>query len=152
MHVPLSTKQYKLVPASAETQCISGAVLVGWQPIGRRRSWWPTGTGPASLIPVVAVVFHLRFVRCLNEYLLLLLLLLTTRRRRMKKEECLSVDGKPPASSSFMCRITAMNLFCQSTPRRTTLKVSTFARRAFSVADLGPRVELAGKFHEKTAC
>jgi len=44
----------------------TGAVLVGWQPIGRRCSWWPTGTAPASLIPVVAVVFHLRFVRCHN--------------------------------------------------------------------------------------
>jgi len=34
--VPLSTKQYKLVPASAGTQCTTGAVLVGWQHIGRR--------------------------------------------------------------------------------------------------------------------
>jgi len=32
-------------------------VLVGWQPIGKRCSWWPTGAAPASLIPVVAVVF-----------------------------------------------------------------------------------------------
>jgi len=38
MHVPLSTKQYKLVPASAGTKCTTGAVLVGWQPIGRRCS------------------------------------------------------------------------------------------------------------------
>jgi len=40
---------------------------VGWQPIGRRCSWWPTGAAPTSLIPVVAVVFHLRFVRCHNK-------------------------------------------------------------------------------------
>jgi len=31
-------------------------VLVDWQPIGRRCSWWPTDATPASLIPVVAVV------------------------------------------------------------------------------------------------
>jgi len=43
-----------------------------WQPIGRRRSWWPTGAAPASLIPVVAVVFHLRFVRWIFFYFLFL--------------------------------------------------------------------------------
>jgi len=37
-------------------------VPVGWQPIGRRCSWWPTGAAPASLIPVFAVAFHLRFL------------------------------------------------------------------------------------------
>jgi len=34
----------------------------------------PTGAAPASLIPVVAVVFHLRCARCLNKRILLLLL------------------------------------------------------------------------------
>jgi len=34
---------------------------------GRRCSWWPTGAAPASLIPVVARVFHLRFVGCHNK-------------------------------------------------------------------------------------
>jgi len=49
-------------------------VLVGWQPIGRRCSWWPTGAAPASLIPVVAVVFICGLSDVLiNEYLLLLL-------------------------------------------------------------------------------
>jgi len=73
MHVPLSTKQYKLVPASAGTYCTTGAVLVGWQPIGRRCSWWPTGAAPASLIPVVAVVFFCGLSDVLiNEYLFIL--------------------------------------------------------------------------------
>jgi len=40
---------------------------VGWRPVGRRCSWWPTGAAPASLMPVVAVVFYLRFVRCHNK-------------------------------------------------------------------------------------
>jgi len=69
MHVPLSTKQYELVPASAGTLCTTGAVLVGWQPIGRRCSWWPT-----SLIPVVAVVFICGLSDVLiNEYLFIYL-------------------------------------------------------------------------------
>jgi len=49
-------------------------VLVGWQPIGRRCSWWPTGAAPASLIPVVAVVFICGLSDVLiNEYLFYLL-------------------------------------------------------------------------------
>jgi len=61
MHVPLSTKQYKLVPASAG--------------IGRRCSWWPTGATPASLIPVVAVVFICGLSDVLiNEYLFIIYL------------------------------------------------------------------------------
>jgi len=45
-------------------------VLVGWQPIDRRCSWWPTGAAPASLIPVVAAVFICGLSDVLiNEYL-----------------------------------------------------------------------------------
>jgi len=74
MHVPLSTKQYKLVPAFAGTYCTTGAVLVGWQPIGRHYSWWPTGTAPALLIPVVAIVFIRGLSDVLiNEYLFIYL-------------------------------------------------------------------------------
>jgi len=84
MHVPLSTKQYKLVTASAGTYCTTGAVLVGWQPTDRRCSWWPTGAAPASLIPVVAIVFHLRFVGCHNKriFILFIKLLLYDRLKR----------------------------------------------------------------------
>jgi len=42
------------------------AVLVGWQPIGRRYSWWPTRAAPASLIPGCRCI-HLRFVGYLNK-------------------------------------------------------------------------------------
>jgi len=74
MHVPLSTKQYKLVPASAGTYCTTGAVLVGWQPIGRRYSWWPTGAAPALLIPVVALYFVCGLSDVIiNEYLFIYL-------------------------------------------------------------------------------
>jgi len=49
-------------------------VLVGWQPIGRRCSWWPTGAAPASLIPVVAVVFICGLSDVImNEYLFIYL-------------------------------------------------------------------------------
>jgi len=45
-------------------------VLVGCQPIGRHCSWWPTGAAPASLIPVVVVVFICGLSDVLiNEYL-----------------------------------------------------------------------------------
>jgi len=49
-------------------------VLVGWQPIGRRYSWWPTGAAPASLTPVVDVVFICGLSDVIiNEYLFLVL-------------------------------------------------------------------------------
>jgi len=51
-------------------------VLVGWQPIGRRCNWWPTGAAPASLIPVVAIVFHLRFVGCHNKGIFIIIIYL----------------------------------------------------------------------------
>jgi len=43
---------------------------------GRRCSWRPTGAAPASLIPVVAVVFHLQFVGYHNKRIFIYLFIL----------------------------------------------------------------------------
>ena len=55
--VPLFTKQYKLVPASAGGKSAPREwCWVCWQPFGGPYGWRPTGTTPASFLPVVAVV------------------------------------------------------------------------------------------------
>jgi len=67
MHVPLYTKQHKLVPASAGTYCTTGAVLAGWQPIGQTlqlvANWRHSSIANTCGCPCI----HLRFVGCLNK-------------------------------------------------------------------------------------
>jgi len=69
MHVPLSTKQYKLVPALAGTvHHRSGAGRLAAYRLTLQ--YVPTGAAPALLIPVVAVVFICGLSDVLiNEYL-----------------------------------------------------------------------------------
>jgi len=100
MHVPLSTKQYKLVPAS--------------------------GAAPASLIPVVAVVFICSLSDVLiNEYLFILLTTewpqsasstvrsyLLDRRLELPLSSSLLIDYSPNCSSSFVGTTAARKRVC----------------------------------------
>jgi len=95
----------------------TGAVLVCWQPIGRRYSWWATGAAPASLIPVVAVVFYLRFVRCHNKRIFIYLFIFNRLVWFLERNKLIT-----PMQSGFRkCRSTTDQL----------VRLETFVREAF---------------------